>query len=94
MPSFWHEGLLDEELRKTLAFQWWDFGERLRDLGWAFVDSVRPLYRRFGIELKYPCDVCGRLGVHTYVGEAGDFTFCKAHWAEHQIHFGPPNGTR
>ena len=51
-PPFWHEDLPDDELRKTLAFQWWDFGESLRDVGWLLVDVVRPLYRRFGIELR------------------------------------------
>jgi hypothetical protein len=84
----------DDFVTSSWHFQWWVSGERMRDFGWLVIDAFRPLSRRFGIELKYPCDVCGRLGVHVYVGEAGDFTFCKAHWAEHQVHFGSPNGTR
>ena len=47
----YHEHLPDEVVRKTFAFQLWSFSEALRDLGWAFIDSLRPLYRRFGIEL-------------------------------------------
>lgn len=49
---FWHEGDTDETVAKSMTFQWWVAGERMRDLWWVFVDSLRPLCRRLGVELR------------------------------------------